>query len=262
MNIGVIGFGTVGKAVAKGFSIRKHLIFINDLEKQPNIKRTSKANLMKNCDFIFVCVPTPKQEDGTINLEFVNSTIKELDDNYTIFNEPIIVIKSSVVPGTTDFFECEFPNLKFVCNPEFLREKHAETDFDHPDRIVIGTSNKKIGYKLVELYKSWNCPIILTLSLVAETIKYIANSLLVAKVSFSCEVAEICKVYGVNAEEVMNAVTLDHRINRSHLDPTLGAIQMNSPCLPKDLLALIKHLESKDYQSSFLQEVFNRGVST
>jgi UDPglucose 6-dehydrogenase len=138
--------------------------------------------------------------------------------------------------------------------------KYALHDFLNPDRIVVGTSSTFAETKLRRLYGIWKCPKFFTDATTAETIKYVSNAFFTTKVAFACEISNICKVLGVNAEEVMNVVSLDSRIGKSHLDPTLGKIPNNSACLPKDMSALIRFLEQKRYKSKFLKTVYETGV--
>jgi UDPglucose 6-dehydrogenase len=240
--IGIIGYGVVGRAIAHGFKLNRNLVYINDIK--PNIENFSKKNLMALCDYIFICVPTP-ENNGKIDLSFITGVLKELS-KYK--GNPIIIIKSTIVPGTTHKLEQIFP-FKFAVNPEFLRQEKAEKDFMDPSRIVIGASDRQVGKKVLTLFEKWKCPKILTDPITAETIKYISNAFLTYKVAFACEVAHISKIIGVDAKEVMDVVCMDARINSSHLDPTLGPISIDSPCLPKDLISLITYLENKSYSS-------------
>lgn len=256
MKIGVVGYGTVGKAVADGFKKKGIEVYVNDIVLPFS---SSKKQLMEHCDYIFVCVQTPTNKYGTIGLAHVFTAIEGLN-YYSDKNNPIIIIKSTIVPGTTEYLINKYPNLRIVVNPEFLRQDYALQDFLDPDRIVIGTSDPFLVPKLEKLYGSFDCPVYITLPTVAELVKYLSNAYLVSKVAFACEAQKICDRFNVDAKKVMSLVYVDRRINRSHLKPSLGPIPKNSPCLPKDLQSLISHLESKGYVSKFLKAIYKGGV--
>jgi UDPglucose 6-dehydrogenase len=261
MKIGIVGSGTVGRTVASGFRFKGHDVYVNDLKRHKREKNYDKKFLMDSCGLVFVCVPTPSKLDGSLNIVYVEQAVKELynvrrhgDDN------PIIVIKSTVIPGTTLRLANRFPALEFASNPEFLQMKHALHDFLHPERIVIGARSVKIADEVAKAYEGWSCPIITTDLSTAETIKLVANCFLVFKVACSCDVASFCKVLGVNAKKVMDVVCLDSRIGSSHLDPSKGPIPRNSHCLPKDLSGMIRYLETKGYNSKLLKTAYDVGI--
>jgi len=261
MNIGVVGYGTVGKAVTQGFRKKGHLVYVNDIKELENEKSHNKEILMKECPVIFICVPTPPKEDDSIDLRGVERVVEELRRySYTTSSVTILVIKSTVIPGTTNRLSLKYPEFTFAVNPEFMRMKYALHDFLNPERIVVGTGSIFARTTLRRLYGIWKCPKFFTDPTTAETIKYVSNVFFTTKVAFACEVLNICKVLGVDAKEVMNAVSLDSRIGKSHLDPTLGKIPKNSACLPKDTSALIRFLEQKGYESKFLKTVYETGV--
>ena len=235
MKIGVIGYGTVGKAISEGFTLLGYRVYVNDKEKY-----TPKKWLIKNCDITFICVQTPPKKDGSIDLSHIYEVIDEINKYKP---KSVIVIKSTVIPGTTVKLSKEYPRITFAVNPEFLRHKHALTDFLNPSKIVIGAFEKNIALKISSLYSRIKVPKIITDPTTAETIKYINNAFLSLKVAFSNEVKNICETLKVNPREVMYAVCLDRRINLSHLDPTKGLIA--GKCLPKDLYAIIKLCENK-----------------
>jgi UDPglucose 6-dehydrogenase len=264
MKIGVVGYGTVGKAVAHGFRVKGHRVYVNDVILR-NSEDCEKDFLMRECNLVFVCVQTPIKPSGIMDLTPLEQAVTELDDSVSDsgWNEtfdPVVVIKSTVVPGTTLKFESEFPNLKFAVNPEFLRMKHARRDFLHQERIVIGSSDKEIATKAAKAYKRWKRPIITTDPTTAETAKLLSNCFLTLKVAYACEASQICGVLGVNAKEVMDIVGMDPRIGKSHLDPTLGPVPRESPCLPKDAMALVQDLESRGCNPLLIKTAYAIGV--
>jgi len=263
MKIGIVGFGYVGSAVANGFKIFDHEIHIFDIndekrrkgEEEGYITHKTLDDLVDVSDIIFVCVPTPPRENGSCDTSIVEDTIEKVAK--IAREEKIVVIKSTVIVGTTDKIIKEISKInnkiKILSNPEFLRTKYAKEDFLNPDRIVIGGYDKKAIEILKELYKPFNAPIVIVDPKTAEIIKYASNVFLATKVSFANQIKLICDKLGIDAKKVMDVVVMDHRINPSHLDPTKGPFR--GYCLPKDLDALIKKTEEMDIENSLLKAV-------
>jgi UDPglucose 6-dehydrogenase len=267
MKIGVVGYGVVGKTVAEGFRQKGYEVLVNDLKIISGEKAYEKSYIVANCDLVFICVPTPPRSDGAMDLSSIEQAVDELSkivEDFVAkkdgFHDPIVVIKSTVIPGTTRTLAAKFPLLKFAFNPEFLRMKHALDDFLNECPIIIGVEDQKVAERVAEAYKDWSSPVIITDFETAETIKLVANCFLTYKVAFACEVANFCKIIGVDAQEVMDAISLDDRIGNDHLDPSAGPIPRDSHCLPKDLFALINYLESNGYRSRLLMIAGEVGI--
>jgi len=122
-------------------------------------------------------------------------------------------------------------------NPEFLREGLAVQDFMHPDRIVIGSSEQKAGDVVESAYSGLKAPVLRVGLCAAEMIKYASNALLATKISFSNEVGNICKKFGIDVYEVMRGVGMDHRISPHFLNAGAG---FGGSCFPKDVMAMIR----------------------
>lgn len=262
MKIGVIGFGVVGKAVATAFKSKGFEVYVNDVESIVPLKNYSKKSLMTLCDYIFICVQTPSKTNGEIDLTYVYNVMEELTNiQRQTKSDPIIILKSTVVPGTTVKLWSKFNGLTLVCNPEFSREKHALQDFLSPDRIVIGTGNDyPLQQRMLKLYEGWSTRKFLTDPTTAEMIKYIANIFFIYKVAYAMEVQRICNAVGMNATEVLEGVGYDKRIGLGYLDPLVGPINIDSPCLPKDLLAFNFFLMGKGVVSDLLMLAYKLGV--
>ena len=138
MKIGIIGNGFVGSAIMHGFILHVDDIMIYD--KDPKRSTHSMKELVNSSDVIFVCVPTPMFESGECDLSIVNSVADELAQ-YECIGKKVIVIKSTVVPGTTEKLAQKHPKMNFVFNPEFLTERKARLDFINTSRIVLGSNN-------------------------------------------------------------------------------------------------------------------------
>ena len=226
--VGIIGNGFVGEAQAFAFSpisdIRIYDIDIN--------KATHTLSEINECDFVFVCVPTPMYEDGTQDQSYIYDVLNKASKN------PIYIIKSTLLPGTTENLQKKFKGLSIVFSPEFLTERTAKLDMLTQARIIIGGS-EKLTKKVGELFKVrfMNRHIIETDSKTAEFIKYMNNTFLATKVSIINEYKLLSKKVGVNWEDAIHGFAADGRIGDSHLHvpgPD-GKPGYGGTCFPKDV---------------------------
>ena len=263
-SIGVVGYGVVGKAVEQGFTRKGFDVDVNEVHENPRYLFRPKKFLFEHCDFIFICVGTPPDSHGRLNdgyLIHALNEFKDIHDKHETDKTPIFVIKSTILPGTTAALEEAYPRFKFAVNPEFLRAKTAAYDFLNPDRIVIGASDDEVAAEVLHLYDSWNCSRCVTTPTTAELIKHLSNAYLMSKIAFACEMQRLCQHYYIDDMYLVHkGVTGDRRIHPSHLNPLFGKISSDSPCLPKDLLALTKALEDDGVDASYLRCIFDGGV--
>ena len=262
--ISIIGSGWVGTAVGRGFSkLGYDVIFYDVVEKDlPNFTMDIDYAI-ENSSISFICVPTPSTQDG-IDLSYVKDATGKIGGalrDKEGFH--LVVVKSTVVPGTTE--KVVIPILEEysgksvregeigVCmNPEFLTEIERswtseidyeiiyKKDFFTEDRIVIGEYDKKSGYILAEVYKPLNKPIFRTDLKTAELIKYASNCMLATKISYWNEIFLICKELDIDSQVVANIVGLDPRIGKYG---TVHGKAFGGKCLPKDLKAFIAFAE-------------------
>jgi UDPglucose 6-dehydrogenase len=203
---------------------------------------------VQDSDIIFITVGTPSKESGAIDLKYVRSASKTIGRALRSSRKGyrIIVVKSTVIPGTTlnlvkALVEGEsglkvFSDFGLAMNPEFLREGTAIEDFYNPDRILIGADNERSRKKMAEAYASFNSPKIETDITTAELIKYTNNAFLAMKVSFINMMANLCqRMPGVDVNTVAFAIGLDKRIGNQFLRAGAG---WGGSCWPKDLAAL------------------------
>ena len=134
--VGIIGQGFVGNAVFQKFK-NYFTVKTYDLDES---KSNSSLDEVSKSDFIFVCLPTPMNKDGSCDISIVENVIKKLDKNY---NPKNIIIKSTIPPGTTDLWNKKYYN-NIVFNPEFLTEKNAVNDYNSQKRIIIGGDKSNI----------------------------------------------------------------------------------------------------------------------
>lgn len=256
--IGIIGYGFVGKAVECGFK-PLHRIFIHDNA----IPSLTMEKVVDNADFIFVCVPTPMDSSyRKIDLSIVEEVVGQIiNRSGNDKNSPLIIIKSTVIPGTTQNLANKFDSRNIVFNPEFLTEANYLNDFIHPDRIVIGADNQRSQDKLLSLYKKSfpNTRMFVTDSRTAEMVKYMCNTYLATKVIFANEIFDLCQVLKINYNEVKQMVVADHRIFDSHLEvtPQRG---FGGKCFPKDIVALLGLAEELGVDLSLLKNVWEKNL--
>ena len=227
----------------------KRLTFSSDL-------KTS----VKNSDIVFICVGTPTKKNGTsADLSQIFNVAKELSSSINKFK--IIITKSTVPVTTGDKIEkiiSKKNNKKkfsVVSNPEFLREGEAIRDFIFPDRIVIGTNNKKSNKILRNLYLpliSKGAQYINTSRRAAELIKYASNAFLATKITFINEIANLCEKIDINIEDISIGMGLDKRIGSRFLraGPAYGG-----SCFPKDTKAIISTADKFKINLSVIKSV-------
>ncbi|MBW2995198.1 UDP-glucose/GDP-mannose dehydrogenase family protein [Candidatus Woesearchaeota archaeon] len=291
MNISIIGSGYVGLVSAVCFAKKGHKVECVDVDKEKvdkinqkippiyeeglhellsetidnkSLKATTNLkNAVLNSDITFIAVGTPSREDGSINLDYLNAAAKSIAETLKEKNTyHVIVVKSTVVPGTTDSLipiieqvsgkKCN-KDFGIAMNPEFLKEGFAIRDFMAPDRIVIGVSDQKTAEVLNQVYAPFESTILVMSSTkAAEMVKYTSNSLLATKISFANEVGDICKKLGVDVYEVMKGVGLDHRLGPYFLNAGPG---FGGSCFPKDVHALIAVAKSVEFNPKLLNAV-------
>ncbi|MBU2052996.1 MAG: nucleotide sugar dehydrogenase [Nanoarchaeota archaeon] len=252
MKIGIIGFGFVGKTFVKVF---KEYFEVSIYDK---FKEDYKnPEVLNNSEIIFICVPTPMMESGEIDLSIIHESM-ELLSSMKFKEKPLIVIRSTVVPGTVDSLKEKY-DFEIISNPEFLREKTAVEDFKKSNRIVIGADKIENSEKLESLYKiiSPNIKYVKVDSKTAEMIKYASNVTLSGQIAIANEIYQICKVLGVDYDIVREALLCDSRIGRNIEVPGHdGNFGFGGKCLPKDLNALIYLLFEKGYNPKLLREIW------
>ena len=232
MNIGIVGQGFVGNAIYQKFK-DYYDVFTYDLEEH---KCNSTKSKVYSCDIVFICLPTPMGKDGKCYTGIVENVIKELQCK-------IAVIKSTIIPGTTDELNKKYPHIDIVHNPEFLTERNAVEDFKNQNRIILG-GPRPATTKLKQMYSKVfpKAVIVKTGAKHAEMVKYFTNSFLATKVSFANEMYEICEKLDIDYDKVIEYVLHDERLGKSHwaVPGPDGDFGYGGHCFPKDVRALIK----------------------
>ena len=229
--IGIIGIGSVGGAVKHWFREKKSPLFLYDkYKKVGSIQEINKA------DIIFICVPTPYHK----KTGYDDSAILESLENLS--GKKIVVIKSTILPGSTEKFQKKFPQHKIFFNPEFLREKYPYENFINPPLQLVGYANrqdKNLAKKILNLLpKAPYTKIVEAKS--SELAKMAINSFLVLKVIFANQIYDLAEKMKINYEEVREILENEPRLGRTHFKVFYDGYRgFGGKCLPKDLSSLI-----------------------
>lgn len=227
-------------------NLGKRLTFTTDL----------KAGVQSS-DFIFIAVGTPPNAQGEADLTQVKEAATGIGRH---LNGPKIVVDKSTVPvGMGDLVasiieehsDGRYP-VDVVSNPEFLREGSAVHDFQHPDRILIGSGDGAAAERLAELYKPLDATIVITDLRSAEMIKYASNAFLAAKITFINEIANLCERVNADVSKVAHGMGLDSRIGPLFLNAGAG---YGGSCFPKDVSALVRMADKEGVELKLLKAV-------
>ncbi|TSB48533.1 UDP-glucose dehydrogenase family protein [Alkalicoccobacillus porphyridii] len=282
-NIAVVGTGYVGLVTGVALSEIGHTVTCVDVDEEkvallkdgvspiyePELSELMKKNYeagrlsfttshriaFAGADAIYIAVGTPQNEDGTADLRFIESVVRNIADYITKY--VVIVTKSTVPVGTNHHIkrylegETEVP-FDVVSNPEFLREGSAIQDTFDGDRIVIGADTEMAATLLEEMNEPFGIPIFKTDVRSAEMIKYASNAFLATKISFVNEIATLCEKLEANVEDVAHGMGLDKRIGEKFLQAGIG---YGGSCFPKDTNALVQIAGNVEHEFTLLKAV-------
>lgn len=232
LKIGIVGNGFVGEAQAFAFSsVAK--VFIFDIDP---LKSKDTLENVHECDYVFICVPTPMSENGDQDFSYVLNVFNSASP------KPIYIIKSTILPGSTEKLCDLYPDFKIIFSPEFLTERTAKLDMLTQSRIILG-GEKELVDSVSNLFmiRFKNKNIIKTDSKTAELIKYMNNTFFATKVSIMNEYKILCEKIGANWEDALFGFASDGRVGDSHLNVPGhdGKFGYGGTCFPKDVNALI-----------------------
>lgn len=228
--IGIMGVGIVGGALRAHLEAGGHDVRVYDPPKG-----YASMEALDDATTVFICVPTPYSQGYGFDDRHLLAAISSLRGRRTI------VIKSTVLPGTTELLQQRLPQHRFLFNPEFLREATAFDDFVDPDRQIVGCTDasaseaERILALMPRAPFERICP-----AGEAEMAKYVANSFLAVKVSYANEVFDLCERLDIEYAGVRDMVGADLRIGTSHMDVLdAGYRGYGGKCLPKDSKSLL-----------------------
>lgn len=288
MNLAIIGTGYVGLTTGTCFAEVGHNvvcvdnnqskvemlqdgrvpIFEPDLEEmvQSNVSAgrlsftTDLAKAVQESEIIFIAVPTPPNDDGSVDLSYIEAVSHEIADVLTPEMGYRIVVDKSTVPVSTGSKVYQViaryakgdVDVDVVSNPEFLREGSAVADLMNPDRVVIGADSQRAMDLMKRVYQPFNAPIVEVDLHSAELIKHAANSFLALKISYINAVSAVCEKAGADVELVAQGIGMDKRISRHFLNAGLG---YGGSCFPKDVKGFINVAEQLGAPMQLLKEV-------
>lgn len=226
---------------------------------------TDHVAAIADTDLSFVCVGTPSQANGNLDLRYIRRVCEQIGE--ALKNKPerhAVVVRSTVLPGTMK--EIVMPILEEcsgkkagvdfgIChNPEFLREGTAVKDFYCPPKTVVGAMDSATGDILAELYRNLPAPLIRTDLNTAEMVKYVDNSWHALKIGFANEIGNLCKSFQIDGHQVMDIFCQDRKLNIScaYLKPGFA---FGGSCLPKDLRALSYQARRHDLETPILSSI-------
>jgi UDPglucose 6-dehydrogenase len=272
--VGIVGLGYMGLGTALAFAARGLPVVGYDLKPEiraavargstpyheaglPELLRSEVRagrfhvvdqleELVRFAEGIFLCVPTPPGRNGRIDLRPLRRATRDVGRAISkVDGYRLVVVKSTVVPGTTETVvrpellrqsRKSSREVGAASNPEFLAEGTIVHDTLHPDRVVIGTSDRRAEAWLRRVYRPFRAPVVALSPSGAELVKYSANAFLALKVSFANEIARLADQLGVHVDRVMEAVGLDPRIGPSFLRAGPG---FGGSCFEKDVSAFV-----------------------
>ncbi len=227
-----MGIGMVGGALNYYFEIAGIKTRVYD-----KYKHLGSVDEVNGADVVFICVPTPYDDKKNgFDISYVEDAVSSL------MGEKIVVIKSTVLPGTTEKLQKRYNQHKLLFNPEFLVEKTAKSDMRSPDRQIIGFTDRSldIAQDILELLPKAPFQKII-LATEAEMVKYFANTFLATKVIFANQIYDLCQKLGIDYDVTKECAAADKRIGPSHLDVNFDNYRgYGGKCLPKDIKAFIQ----------------------
>ncbi|WP_137290300.1 UDP-glucose 6-dehydrogenase AglM [Natronorubrum halophilum] len=288
MQLTVIGSGYVGTTIAACFAAFGHEVTAIDIDEEiveainngqapisepgledllethvgNRLEATTSYDAVPESDVTFLAIGTPSNDDGSIDLgalgaaaEATGAALADKDERH------LVVIKSTVTPPSiTDVLEPAIREgadnndaIEVGMNPEFLREGSAVADFQNPDKLVVGTNSEWASQRLHDVFEpvlETETPVVDTDPQTASMIKYANNAFLASKISLVNDLGNICKEFGLDAYEVMDAIGLDNRISEQFLRSGVG---WGGSCFPKDVNAIIAAAREEAYDPAVLK---------
>ncbi len=258
VSIGIIGLGFVGGAIKHSFD--KHFDIVSYDINPDKATVSSIADLADQCIFIFITLPTPMKEDGSCDLTNIHNVLSELNE---YGDDNIIIIKSSIPPGTTKTLAKLYTNISIVFSPEFLTERNANEDFEKQEKVVLGGKPEHTE-AVAHLFKKV-CPIAHiceTDFTTAEMVKFTINCFLAAKVSIFNELYQVCNKLDVDYDQMIALSLLDNRIGESHtkVPGWDGHFGFGGSCFPANVNIMIARAKELDIDMTVLKACWEKNL--
>ncbi|MDL0129579.1 UDP-glucose 6-dehydrogenase AglM [Halobacterium salinarum] len=287
MRVSIVGSGYVGTTIAACFADLGHEVVNVDVDEElvatindgeapihepgleeriaehagGRLRATTDYEAVRDTDVTFLALPTPAREDGSIDTSIMESGAASLGEALAGADDHMVVVKSTVVPGTTEdvvesaLVGAGFDDPLLAMNPEFLRMGSAVDDFRHPDKVVFGARRDAAYDQLHAVFEpllaeAGDATVVETGLREAEMIKYANNAFLASKVSLINDLGNICKELGVDAYEVADAISEDDRISGRFLRSGVG---WGGSCFPKDVAAITAAAKDAGYEPAMLE---------
>lgn len=245
--LSVIGLGYVGGTTARCFNDLGYTVYGVDTNKQTAdkykdiIKVTDYKEALDKTDISFVCVPTPCDETGDLDLSYLEKVCSSIKDYKP---EQLVVIRSTVYPTHLNKLEKILGN-NLTTNPEFLREATAYEDFMYPSFVIVGAKDKEIGERVMKVYDRIDAKKYITTSEEAQMIKYTSNVWHANKIAFTNEIGKVCKDLNIDGDKVIYIFKKDTKLNVSEKYHRIGK-HFGGHCLPKDLSVMQTNTDKED----------------
>ncbi|MDL0136580.1 UDP-glucose 6-dehydrogenase AglM [Halobacterium salinarum] len=287
MDVSIVGSGYVGTTIAACFAELGHTVVNVDVDADvvaaindgdapihepglaeridahagTRLRATTDYEAVRDTDVTFLALPTPARESGSIDTSIMESGAASLGEALAGADDHMVVVKSTVVPGTTEdvvesaLVGAGFDDPLLAMNPEFLRMGSAVDDFRHPDKVVFGARRDAAYDQLHAVFEpllaeAGDATVVETGLREAEMIKYANNAFLASKVSLINDLGNICKELGVDAYEVADAIAEDDRISGRFLRSGVG---WGGSCFPKDVAAITAAAKDAGYEPAMLE---------
>lgn len=253
-SIGIVGLGFVGDAIRRVFADQGFKIVCIDADPQ---KTNGTYSDLKDCEAVFVCVPSPSKENGECDTSILNSVLYLLKDY-----KNVIISKTTAPPQFYEKMQPLYPNLVHV--PEFLTSANAVKDFSGETEIIIGGQVLAYQREAERILRSVQPIKNVAFCSIGEAAlaKYVINSFLATKVVFMNEMAELAEVHGYDWRKIRILINVDERIGKSHtqVPGPDGQYGFGGMCFPKDTNALVKYASKLGIQLSVLKSAIKKNL--
>jgi UDPglucose 6-dehydrogenase len=255
VRIGIIGLGFVGNAIRDNISSYADLVCIDTDSTKGYI---GTYDDLKDCDGVFICVPSPSDDQGNCDTSILESVLRKLEDF-----KGVIISKVTAPPDAYSKLSKEYDNL--VYSPEFLTARNASRDYAQQTWVIIGGGTKAYQHEAARLIKETksNLETVTYCSIEeASLVKYLINSYLATKVVFMNELAELAQRTHCDWKMIQQCMSLDNRIGPTHTDVPGhdGFKGFGGHCFPKDTSALIQFAENNDVSLNILKEAVRKNL--